>query len=196
METFRTHRVASSLDKVNMKLNAIIEDCEFALDIKREGEGNDIIIAEVDNRRYELKLHEQAGTQTANQVTTDLLMHGNQVFDCYADTRDARHSGAIEVGVGSQTFNVTINDPKRIGSASAAGQAAAGQAIIKANMPGRIARVVAEAGAKVEAGDGIIVVEAMKMQNELKTPKAGIVIEIKVTEGATVNAGDVLAIIE
>ena len=63
-------------------------------------------------------------------------------------------------------------------------------------MPGKIVRVLVEAGANVAAGDGVIVVEAMKMQNEMKAPKAGIVISINAKEGATVNAGDVLAVIE
>ena len=63
-------------------------------------------------------------------------------------------------------------------------------------MPGKIVRVLVEAGAQVEAGAGVVVVEAMKMQNEMKAPKAGTVVSIDVQEGATVNAGDVLAVIE
>ncbi len=63
-------------------------------------------------------------------------------------------------------------------------------------MPGKVVRVLVEQGAEVQTGDGIIVVEAMKMQNEMKSPKDGIIKEIRFTEGATVNAGDVLAIIE
>jgi biotin carboxyl carrier protein len=63
-------------------------------------------------------------------------------------------------------------------------------------MPGKIVRVLAEAGETVAAGAGIIVVEAMKMQNEMKAPKAGMVVSINAAEGATVNAGDVLAVIE
>jgi biotin carboxyl carrier protein len=53
-----------------------------------------------------------------------------------------------------------------------------------------------EAGAEVAAGDGIMVVEAMKMQNEIKAPKAGTVIALNIQPGATVNGGDVLAVIE
>jgi biotin carboxyl carrier protein len=68
--------------------------------------------------------------------------------------------------------------------------------MIIASMPGKVVRVLTEVGARVAAGDGIIVVEAMKMQNEMKAPKAGVVISINAEEGATVNAGDVLAVIE
>ncbi|MFN2597555.1 MAG: biotin/lipoyl-containing protein [Pyrinomonadaceae bacterium] len=53
-----------------------------------------------------------------------------------------------------------------------------------------------EEGATVEAGAGLVVVEAMKMQNELKSPKAGTVVELRARAGATVNAGEVLAVIE
>jgi biotin carboxyl carrier protein len=63
-------------------------------------------------------------------------------------------------------------------------------------MPGKIVRVLVEVGARVETGTGIVVVEAMKMQNEMKSPKAGQVVSIRAEPGATVNAGDVLAVIE
>jgi biotin carboxyl carrier protein len=56
--------------------------------------------------------------------------------------------------------------------------------------------VIAAEGTEVEQGASIIVIEAMKMQNELKSPKKGRVTKISVTEGAPVNPGDVLAIIE
>jgi biotin carboxyl carrier protein len=59
-----------------------------------------------------------------------------------------------------------------------------------------VVRILLEAGANVEAGQGVVVVEAMKMQNELKSPRDGVIVSIDVTEGSTVNAGEVLAIIE
>jgi biotin carboxyl carrier protein len=67
---------------------------------------------------------------------------------------------------------------------------------IKTAMPGKVVRVLVEVGAQVAKGDGIIVVEAMKMQNELRSPKDGTVKDIRGSEGATVNPGEVLAIIE
>ena len=63
-------------------------------------------------------------------------------------------------------------------------------------MPGRVVRVLVAEQAEVEAGQGIVVVEAMKMQNEIKSPKKGIVKKIGAMAGAAVNAGDVLAIVE
>ena len=63
-------------------------------------------------------------------------------------------------------------------------------------MPGRVVRLLVAENSVVEAGQGIVVVEAMKMQNEIKSPKKGTVQKILVSEGAAVNAGDVLAIVE
>jgi biotin carboxyl carrier protein len=63
-------------------------------------------------------------------------------------------------------------------------------------MPGKVVRLLVEAGQEVEAGHGIVVVEAMKMQNEMKSPKAGIIASINVTVGTTVNGGDLLAVVE
>ncbi len=62
-------------------------------------------------------------------------------------------------------------------------------------MSGRVVRVLAAEQAEVDAGQGVVVVEAMKMENEIKSPKKGIVQKLVVNAGANVNAGDVLAIV-
>jgi biotin carboxyl carrier protein len=71
-----------------------------------------------------------------------------------------------------------------------------GPRVIKASMPGRVVRVLAARGEPVEAHQSVVVIEAMKMQNELKSPKAGTVAEMRVAPGDTVSAGDVLAVID
>jgi len=63
-------------------------------------------------------------------------------------------------------------------------------------MPGKVVRVLAREGENVQAGQGIIVLEAMKMQNEIKSPKAGTLQKVLAREGANVNPGEVLAVIE
>jgi biotin carboxyl carrier protein len=63
-------------------------------------------------------------------------------------------------------------------------------------MPGRIARVLVKAGDAVAARQGLVVVEAMKMENELRSPRAGIVAEVRATAGALVEANAVLIVIE
>jgi biotin carboxyl carrier protein len=81
-------------------------------------------------------------------------------------------------------------------SAGASGAVAGGPQQIFAPMPGRVVRVLVGVGDEVEAGQGIVVVEAMKMQNEMRAERAGKVSSIRAAEGATVAAGDVLATIE
>ncbi|QYO67495.1 biotin/lipoyl-containing protein [Leptolyngbya sp. 7M] len=67
---------------------------------------------------------------------------------------------------------------------------------LKTAMPGKVVRVIVAEGDEVKKGDGILVVEAMKMQNEMRSPKNGTVKTISVAEGSTVAAGDILAVIE
>jgi len=103
--------------------------------------------------------------------------------------------GAVEVVVNGKRIPVAARDKKHMrGQAGAA--AASGQVKLSAPMPGKVVRVLLNAGDEVAARQGVLVVEAMKMQNEVQSPKAGKIAEIKVSEGQTVNAGDVLAVIE
>ena len=67
---------------------------------------------------------------------------------------------------------------------------------LRAPMPGKIVKVLVSEGAEVQANQGIVVMEAMKMQNEIKSPQAGIVKRLGVKEGMPVNAGDLLAVVE
>lgn len=81
----------------------------------------------------------------------------------------------------------------RGGQRSAGG---AGQQRVKAPMPGRVLRVLVKPGDEVAHRQGLVVVEAMKMENELTAPRAGKVIEVSVTEGMSVEAGRLLVVIE
>jgi len=105
-------------------------------------------------------------------------------------------SGAIEVIVNGKRIPVAARDKKHLRSSSGAGAGASGQVNISSPMPGKVVRVLLNAGDDVAAHQGVLVVEAMKMQNEVQSPKAGKVAEIKVAEGQTVNAGETLAVIE
>jgi biotin carboxyl carrier protein len=93
-------------------------------------------------------------------------------------------------------FPYRVEDPRSLKSRRAHGGGSDGPRTIKASMPGRVVRILAGRGDTVEAHQGVVVIEAMKMQNELKSPKAGTVAEIRVAAGDTVSAGDVLAVIE
>ena len=76
------------------------------------------------------------------------------------------------------------------------GKAGAGGQVLKAPMPGKVVLVEVEVGQVVAAGDGLIVLEAMKMENEFRAAAPGTVVEIRVEAGQAVNPGDVLVVIE
>ncbi len=99
------------------------------------------------------------------------------------------------IQVGNRIFDVEIFDPRELRARSTAG-ASHGRQNIAAPMPGKVVRLLVAEGDHVEPGQGLIVVEAMKMQNEMKSPKTGVVVEIKTKDGATVAAGEILIVIE
>ena len=73
---------------------------------------------------------------------------------------------------------------------------AAGPVTVKSPMPGRVVKILVRAGERVPAGQALVVVEAMKMENELRAPRAGTVREIRAAEGAAVEAGQDLVVLE
>jgi biotin carboxyl carrier protein len=101
----------------------------------------------------------------------------------------------LEIRVNGRPFSVEVFDPRSMRGRKTAG-AGAGPQKIAAMMPGKVIRLLVAAGDTVEQGQGLIVVEAMKMQNEMKSPKAGRVAEIKTKAEATVAPGEVLMVIE
>lgn len=175
-------------NKLNMKLKAHFSGTEHDISLTV---ANGSAVAEVDGRRYEIVVREQPGGEY-------VLINGTNVYKCRVlPKRDPLALGeSFEVALRGRNDDVAIIDPKRLRSGQSTTAHHAGAAEIISPMPGKIVRVLVEAGANVAAGDGVIVVEAMKMQNEMKAPKAGVVISINANQGATVNAGDVLAVIE
>ena len=168
-----------------MKLHATIAGVEKDVTIRDEGLR---VFAEVEGRSYEFDVH-QSGDDSY------LLVSNGQVFDCRV--AGAPESGkTLNVIVGAAEYDVTLTDPKRLRGASSASGHMGEAAYITAPMPGKVVRLLVEVGDQIEAGTGIAVVEAMKMQNELKSPKAGIVVAINAEVGATVNGGNVLAVVE
>lgn len=100
-----------------------------------------------------------------------------------------------EVRVNGRDVPVTAADPREW-NPQAARASSAGLVQVKAPMPGKVVRVLVAVDEAVAAGQGVAIVEAMKMQNELKSPRAGVVRAVAVTEGSTVNAGAVIVTIE
>jgi biotin carboxyl carrier protein len=98
--------------------------------------------------------------------------------------------------VGSARYVAELRDPKSLRSRKGTAVDDKGPRKLLAPMPGKVVRVLMGEEQEVEAGQSILVVEAMKMQNEIKSPKKGTVQKIVAVEGSNVNAGDVLAIVK
>ncbi|HVJ08672.1 MAG TPA: biotin/lipoyl-containing protein [Acidisarcina sp.] len=120
-----------------------------------------------------------------------LLLDG-KAYRCVLE-EDATGSA---IHLGGHRYPYRLEDPRSLKSRLGKGVSAAGPVSIKAPMPGRVVRLMAAEGDEVAGQQGIVVIEAMKMQNELKAPKAGRVVRVLVQAGATVASGQPLAIVE
>ena len=105
----------------------------------------------------------------------------------------AQPDGTLKLQTGLQEFSAEIIDPRAWSGRRHGALEAEGRQQITAPMPGKVVRLLVSAGDKVEAGQGLLVVEAMKMQNEIRSPKSGTVERLLAKEGQPVNAGDILA---
>ena len=168
-----------------MKLKVISGEREEDLRLKLEA-GR--VLAEIGDRVYSLDVRE-------TEPDGYLFFLNTNVHECRVTERPGAKD-TFDVSVHGRSYEVTIVDPKRLQSGQNSDRHHHGVAEILAPMPGKVVRVHTEAGASVEKGAGVVVVEAMKMQNEMKSPRDGVVVSINVRPGDTVNAGDVLAVIE
>jgi biotin carboxyl carrier protein len=164
----------------------------------------DIIISE---KTYHIEITRQgarwAGKIDGKPFDVDAVATARDILSilegdgcAYEVKRERALNGELHMLVGSSRYPCEVQDPRSLRTRRAAGGATEGPQKITAPMPGKVVRIIVPQGESVEAGKGVLVVEAMKMQNELKSPKAGKVQKILVAEGATVNAGDTLAIID
>jgi biotin carboxyl carrier protein len=168
-----------------MKLKAVIGEREEELLLNIEA-GR--VTAEIGDRAYSLEVRQ-------TEPDSYLFLLDKNVHQCRVSRRTAP-KGTFDVSIRGRSYAVTIVDPKRLRSGQNSDRHHHGVTEILAPMPGKVVRIQLETGATVEKGAGVVVVEAMKMQNEMKSPRAGVVVSIKVKPGDTVNAGDVLAVVE
>jgi biotin carboxyl carrier protein len=134
-------------------------------------------------------------------VPLDVVSTQNGVFSLLLDgksyeVKQESTASATNIVVGHERFGAVVRDPRSLRSRNRAAAGGEGVKKITAPMPGKVVRILAPAGTEVELGQGVVVIEAMKMQNELKSPKKGTVKKINAAEGAAVEAGQVLAEVE
>ena len=158
----------------------------------------------IDGKHYRLELNQVDGRWSCRLDGRDVevdavlarrdvlsLRIGNRAYEVKCE----RVGSDTHIWVGSLRYSAEVRDPRSLrGRVRAADEH--GPKKLTAPMPGKVVRILVAQGDEVDAGAGVLVVEAMKMQNEVKSPKKGIIQKIQVQEGAAVNAGDVLAIVE
>lgn len=158
----------------------------------------------IDGKNYRLELNLAEGRWSCHldgrEIEVDAVLArpdvislriGNKAYEVKCE----RVGGEMHLWVGSVRYAAEVRDPRSLRSRGRAADDH-GPRKLTAPMPGKVVRVLLREGAEVQAGGGVVVVEAMKMQNEVKSPKKGTIQKIVVREGAAVNAGDVLAIVE
>ena len=111
-----------------------------------------------------------------------------------ADVAD--QDGVCVVEVDGETYRIRVEEETRYIIRTRGGKAVTGGQVLRAPMPGKVVHVEVEVGQAVKPGDGLVVLEAMKMENEFRAVVTGTVKEIRVQPGQTVNPGDVLVVIE
>jgi biotin carboxyl carrier protein len=163
---------------------------EVALNGKRR-----MIDIERDSHRWRISLDGQPLDVDAVEIAPNIfsvLLNGKSHEVRITPTA----SGALTLQTAHHEFTAEVIDPRAWRGRRHSALEAQGRQKILAPMPGKIVRVLVQAGEKVEAGQGLLVVEAMKMQNEIRSHKTGRVERLLVKEGQPVNASEVLAWID
>jgi len=159
----------------------------------------------IDGKSYRLEL-ERAGERwqcrlDGREVQIDAVLTRRDVLSVLIEgkayeIKRERTATDMHLWVGSARYAAELRDPRSLRSRKDGAGDEQGPKKLVAPMSGKVVRILVHEEAEVEAGQGIVVVEAMKMQNEIKSPKKGVVQKIVAAEGANVNAGDVLAVVE
>jgi biotin carboxyl carrier protein len=164
---------------------ANIDDKKFVVQVEEQGRGFKVSL---DGKSVEAEIVDQVGIR---KLPAHLCMVvENTPYDIVIESESA-------ITVNGESFRVLVEDEKlqKLGQLRRE-VAHAGEMTITVPMPGLVVNVEVKEGDKVTAHQGLVVVEAMKMQNEIKAPKDGVVKKVMVKNGMTVNGGDTLLVIE
>ncbi len=154
-----------------------------------------IVEVQRDGARWQISLDGAATDADAIEIAPgifSILLNGESHEIRVAPNPD----GSLTIQDGPNEFKAEVADPRSWRGRKQGAAEVEGRQKIVAPMPGKVIRLLVKAGDKVEVGQGILVVEAMKMQNEVKSPKTGTVEKLLAKESQPVNAGDILAWID
>lgn len=166
-----------------MTYEVVIDGKSYRVELQRGEPG---YACRVDGREVALE------SVSAERELLWLLVGGRS----YEVRREAQPNGALYLVVRGRRYAAEVRDPRAFRGRRAVAGASAGPMKLVAPMPGKVVRLLKVEGAKVEAGEGVVVVEAMKMQNEIRSPRKGVVKKILAAAGAAVNAGETLVVVE
>jgi biotin carboxyl carrier protein len=169
--------------KFEVHLEGMSGERKHLVELEREGESFRVLL---DGQAMEADLIKVA----ANSIS--ILLAG-QSFEVHITPTPG---GSLKLQSGPHEFVAEVQDRRAWRSRKPGGPAAEGRQQVLAPMPGKVIRLLVKSGETVEAGQGLVVIEAMKMQNEIRSPKNGKVERLLAKEGQTVNAGEVLAWVE
>ena len=174
-----------------MKYHAVVAGKERLVEVVPQGSS------------YRITIHDGTNEDPSPRVlVVDAVHLGAEAMSLLVGGRSVRceiepgKDGRVAVLVGEEVYPLEMLDERRLRLQRAGGKfAMEGAQRVEAPMPGKVVRVLVKQGEEVQEGQGLVVVEAMKMENELRSPKAGVVAELHAQEGQPVEAGAKLAVV-
>ena len=167
-----------------MKYNVFLDGAPRSVELTRSDKETSHLVATIDGRRVE------ADAVKISPGVYSILLDGRSL-----EVRAETLVDSLRLHTAGREYRVEIVDPRSWSRGRSGGIDLAGRQQISAPMAGKVVRVLVAPGQQVETGQGLLVVEAMKMQNEIRSPKTGTVERLLAKEGQAVNAGEILVVI-
>jgi biotin carboxyl carrier protein len=161
---------------------------------EKKGETKRVGLVELDDDHYEI-------TIDGETVHVDAARSGRTIYSIIEDGKqfeviiDEAGAHGFDVLVGGQLFHLEARDERSRLLSGSAKTVATGPQRVESEMPGKVVKIAVAVGTPVTEGQGLVILEAMKMENEIKSPIEGVVVEIGVAEGQTVESGALLFVV-
>ena len=167
-----------------MKYEVVIGGNRRSVEIFHSADQRSRVTVNIDGRNVE------ADAVKIAPFVYSILLNGRSF-----EVRGEIEPSGLSLHIGGVKYRVEIADPRSWRRERSAGINPSGPQQVAASMAGKVVRVLVKQGDRVESGQGLLVVEAMKMQNEIRAPKAGIVDRLSAKQGQSVSPGEILAVI-
>ena len=161
---------------------------------EKKGKTTTVGLTEIDDAHYEI-------TIDGKTVHVDAVKSGKTIYSILEDGKqfeviiDENGPHGFDVLVGGQLFHLQALDERSRLLTNSAKVVATGPQRVESEMPGKVVKIAAPVGTRVAEGQGVVILEAMKMENEIKSPIEGVVVELDVAEGQTVESGALLFVV-